>query len=235
MIDVTCSAKVNRVCLLTALTTFSDPRFGWRHDITRVRHRAPRRRGGCCQRGERRPACSLLSTAADPQAMQSDPSAHHLGSGSGHNVHPGSSGRTGDHHDTHGTAHHSDNSPFPPASPNLSTAFHRPQHTGNEQELSSVPQLRRRITQPSKGDTIRIAIATPLSDRDRRKERDISAGSTIAQVKDIIAGDEEESWERSSMRLIWNGRVLRDEEVLRDFLITVSYTAQRFCAADHGA
>lgn len=46
----------------------------------------------------------------------------------------------------------------------------------------------------------------------------MSTGTTVAQLKDRIAHDEDEQWERNGMRLVWQGRIVRDDEVLGDIV-----------------
>jgi hypothetical protein len=53
----------------------------------------------------------------------------------------------------------------------------------------------------------------------------VPAGNTVWQLKDEIAQDEEERYERVGMRLVWQGRIVRDEEVLGDIVGKVSLSS----------
>ena len=113
---------------------------------------------------------------------------------------------------------------IPPSSPGLTT-FHRHGPGHGEDPLSSIPSLRRRETGRSEGDLLRIAIATPFTDNERRKERQVGHGTTVAILKDLISQDEEDKWERNGMRLVWQGRIVRDEEVLGEVIGKVCVSA----------
>jgi len=108
------------------------------------------------------------------------------------------------------THRHEHDAPLPPTSPNLS-AFHRP--TAQPDATQLLPALRRKVTQQTE-EVLRIAVATPFNDNDRRKERSVPANSTVGAFKDQLARDEEDQWEREGMRLVWRGRIVRDDETL---------------------
>ena len=124
----------------------------------------------------------------------------------------------------HGNA--GDASPLRPASPTLTTSFAR--HHQPTVDTDDRPSIRRRTTQHhntapnSTENAVRIAVVTPsYDDRDaaRRKEGwAVSPSLEIRSLKDQIArGDhasDGERWERDEMRLVWQGRIVRDEETV---------------------
>lgn len=72
---------------------------------------------------------------------------------------------------------------------------------------------------------VRIAIVTPFSDvgSARRKEGCLVDPSwKVADLKDALAsgtwagGEDGERWERTGMRVVWQGRIVRDEETIGD-------------------
>lgn len=144
--------------------------------------------------------------------------------GNGHEIHgqgyEGNPGEYGDYMNRGGSAQDHHEAPGAPTSPNLTTAFHR----GPAEIDTSAPFLRRRTTEQMR-DMLRVAIATPFSENARRKERNIPAGFTVRQLKDEVAHDQEEKYERSGMRLVWQGRIVRDEEVLGEIVGKVSLNA----------
>ena len=135
--------------------------------------------------------------------------------GNGHDRHgqsyEGSRGEYGDYLNRGGSAQDPREAPVAPSSPQLTTAFHH----GPAEMDTSILNLRKPHTEQGR-DTLRVAIATPFSENARRKERKIPAAHTVRQLKDEIAQDEEERYERIGMRLVWQGRIVRDEEVLGD-------------------
>ena len=156
---------------------------------------------------------------------------------------------------SHNHRREEDTPPGPPSSP-LTTAFHRhpqlPTPTPNAEDID--PFLRRRPerrasqqgtdtqrgTSPGHrehqaglpGDTVLVSIATPYNDVGGSKKnasRAIPVSSNVASIKDDLAsgkwdGDE---WERRNMRLVWQGRIVRDEEVLKDMLGKVSFVTYK--------
>ena len=134
---------------------------------------------------------------------------------------------------TGGATHrHEHEAPLPPTSPNLS-AFHRP--TAQPDTVPLLPGLRRRTTQQAQ-EVLRIAVATPFNDHDRRKERNVPANWTVRTFKDRVASEEEGHWDRESMRLVWRGRIVRDDELLGGIIGEVSIVAtERLCALMHSA
>ena len=81
---------------------------------------------------------------------------------------------------------------------------------------------------------LRIAVATPFNDNDRRKERSVPANWTVRTFKDQVASEEEGHWDRESMRLVWRGRIVRDDELLGGVIGEVSIVAaERLCALMH--
>ncbi|WVW82843.1 hypothetical protein I302_104855 [Kwoniella bestiolae CBS 10118] len=135
--------------------------------------------------------------------------------------------------------HHTngDTSPLPPPSPTLTTSFRHHPHghqpapnTADPSEPSpSSSTLRHRspYTQ-SDGDsgTVRISIQTPFGDlggsRSRRKEGwPLSLNKTISSIKeDLIHGRIEGAgtWEKEGMRVVYHGRIVRDDETLQDII-----------------
>jgi len=118
-------------------------------------------------------------------------------------------GDYGDYLNRGGAAQDHREAPVAPTSPNLTTAFHH----GPAETETSMPTLRRLNTEQLR-DMLRVTIATPFSENARRKERMVSASLTVRQLKDDIAQDREETYDRNGMRLVWQGRIVRDEEVL---------------------
>jgi hypothetical protein len=150
------------------------------------------------------------------------------GPGNGHELHDhhgqvyeGNRGEYGDYLNRGGgSAQDPREAPVAPSSPQLTTAFHH----GPADIDTSLPTLQRRhMEQPR--NVLRVAIATPFSENARRKERMVPAGNTVWQLKDEIAQDEEERYERVGMRLVWQGRIVRDEEVLGDIVGKVSLSS----------
>ena len=79
----------------------------------------------------------------------------------------------------------------------------------------------------SSHDTVLISIATPYNDvggSRRNAARAVPMSTSVVQIKnDIAAGKwDGDEWERRNMRLVWQGRIIRDEEVLRDVFGKVS-------------
>lgn len=76
---------------------------------------------------------------------------------------------------------------------------------------------------------IRINVQTPFSESGsslrKREGWPVRPSMTVQEVKDEIArGDlgEEERWERDGMRLVWQGRIVRDEETIDEVIGSVS-------------
>ncbi|ORX33783.1 hypothetical protein BD324DRAFT_638558 [Kockovaella imperatae] len=130
-----------------------------------------------------------------------------------------------------------ESSGYPNASPPLSTAFqrhHQPTHTPTGEDID--PFSRRRPVNSGAGPSSRtiptrrdiqgelndensvwLCIATPYNDiegsQGRRASR-VARDRLIAQIKDDIASGNWDGsvWERDKMRLVWQGRIVRDEE-----------------------
>ena len=78
---------------------------------------------------------------------------------------------------------------------------------------------------------VRINVQTPFDDggsSSRRKEGwPVRRQLTIGQVKDEVANGkfrEGERWERKGMRLVWQGRIVSDEETVGDIVGIVGAT-----------
>lgn len=82
---------------------------------------------------------------------------------------------------------------------------------------------------PSSGashDDIRIYIQTPLSDSaEGRKEMSVSRNLLVRELKDGLAEgrwDSSTQWVREGMRLVWRGRIVKDQETLGEVIKDVS-------------
>lgn len=130
-------------------------------------------------------------------------------------------------------------SPFAdPQSPGLPHLHqHQPTTDGRDDPMHTAGIRRRHHVEPNvqaaaSGSgpvkTMRIQIQTPLSDLgdSRRKEVVIDRGISVSELKDgLVSGlYGNEGWTREGMRLVWRGRIVRDEEKLGDITATVSYT-----------
>ncbi|ORY28318.1 hypothetical protein BCR39DRAFT_535499 [Naematelia encephala] len=138
--------------------------------------------------------------------------------------------------------HPSDSSPLPtPSSPTLPTYHRHHPHRPTAPDvidLDPLPALRRRITQPQQPpaeDTMRINIATPFADSgessSRRKDGfAVPRSMRCMDLKDELGlgqfGDGMERWEREGMRVVWQGRIVRDEERLGDVVKDSRASAQ---------
>jgi hypothetical protein len=136
---------------------------------------------------------------------------------------------------------HSDeaSSALPPSSP-LSTAFHRhhPQPTPTGEPADPLSSLRRRTNHPAPATsrvdepgTIRIDVRSPWSDdggeRRRKEGWIVSREKSVGELKEELArGEYEGSWEREGMRIVWHGRILRDEEQLGEIVGNVRRSCQ---------
>ncbi|OCF36425.1 hypothetical protein I316_01674 [Kwoniella heveanensis BCC8398] len=74
-------------------------------------------------------------------------------------------------------------------------------------------------------DTIRVSVQTPFGDsghRSRRKEGyPLSRSITVQQLKDDLVGGKLEGagfWEKEGMRMVYQGRIVRDHETLGDIV-----------------
>ncbi|WWC89787.1 uncharacterized protein L201_004713 [Kwoniella dendrophila CBS 6074] len=136
-----------------------------------------------------------------------------------------------------------DTSPLPPTSPTLSSTFrhHQPQHghgtgTGTgavePSEASSSSSVRHRTPYTHMDDSnidedlVRISIQTPFGDlggtRSRKKEGwPFNKNKTIEELKqDLINGKIHGAgtWEKDGMRVVYHGRIVRDNETLKDII-----------------
>jgi hypothetical protein len=120
--------------------------------------------------------------------------------------------------DTH--AGPSEASSLPPSSPTLFHHHHHPQPTATPPAEGASSLRRRRTTTISAADeTLQISIATPFTESRRKECKPLPRNTTVLALKDIIAGgwgEDEEQWVRDGMRLVWQGRIVRDEEKLGD-------------------
>ncbi|WWD16155.1 hypothetical protein CI109_100580 [Kwoniella shandongensis] len=132
--------------------------------------------------------------------------------------------------------HTGDSSPLPPTSPSLTTTFrHHPQPvptpTAERPELRhrqsprhSYSRLETDTDTSASLSTIKISIHTPFGETDgssqRRKEGwTVTRWKTVEELKDDLANGTLEgagNWERGGMRLVYHGRIVRDQERLGD-------------------
>ena len=81
-------------------------------------------------------------------------------------------------------------------------------------------------TSSSSSSTVRIQIQTPFSDLgdSRRKELVVDRSLSAGELKDGLASGRwrDESWLREGMRLVWRGRIVKDEEALGGVVASVS-------------
>jgi hypothetical protein len=147
----------------------------------------------------------------------------------------------------HARAHHSDDTAIPPSSP-LSTGFHRhhPHPTPTAEAADPLSGLRRRgVPGPSRDDpahvsgqgvgagvgAVRIDVRNPWSDGEGRRKEGwvVQRDKTVGELKEELAGGEYEGqWEREGMRIVWQGRIVRDEEALGDIVGNVSLIPMRW-------
>lgn len=128
-----------------------------------------------------------------------------------------------------GAADASGSSVPPPSSPSLSTfRRHQPASTGEAADpFPGLTGLRRRHSQhrSAAADTILVDVRSPWSDlaSGRPEGWPMSRTKTIAELKDDCArGDFGEKFEREGLRLVWHGRIVRDNETLGDVVGEVS-------------
>jgi hypothetical protein len=77
---------------------------------------------------------------------------------------------------------------------------------------------------------MRIHVQTPFSDlgessaNGRRKELVVDRTLTVEGLKDGLAAGQwgDDGWLRTGMRLVWRGRIVRDEEILGEIVRGVS-------------
>jgi len=76
---------------------------------------------------------------------------------------------------------------------------------------------------------MRVSIATPFTESRRKECKILPRDTLVFALKDDIANgwDGDERWVRENMRLVWQGRIIRDEERLGDIVGNVS--KHRFC------
>lgn len=130
--------------------------------------------------------------------------------------------------------HQQDPSPHPdPASPTFPSLHRRHQPTRPAEPYRdtspSGSSLRRRAV-PREGDIIRVDIRSPFGDGGSRIKEGfpIHRATTIRELKDGIAEGqygERAIWIREGMRIVWQGRIVRDEEAVGDVVANVSYTS----------
>ncbi|EIW70059.1 hypothetical protein TREMEDRAFT_29901 [Tremella mesenterica DSM 1558] len=113
-----------------------------------------------------------------------------------------------------------------PSSPTISSIRHHATPTVQDPDLPlsrpSSSSLRRRLPSPSSQDNplLRICLMSPFGEHgsSMRRERSCSPSMKVNELKDQVG--EEGEWDREGMRLIWRGRLLKDEEILGDILNT---------------
>lgn len=122
----------------------------------------------------------------------------------------------------------------PPSSPSLSTfRRHQPASTGEAADpFPGLTGLRRRHSQhqnqhrpTAAADTILVDVRSPWSDLASGRPEGwlMSRSKTVAQLKDDCAkGDFGEKFEREGLRLVWHGRIVRDNETLGEIVGDVS-------------
>ncbi|OXC69167.1 hypothetical protein AYX13_02110 [Cryptococcus neoformans] len=117
-----------------------------------------------------------------------------------------------------------DSAPFPPPSPTLFR--HRPQPDGPEPSglRHRLPRTTSHEGQHSGRHSVRIRIQSPFGDSGASLERRMEgwvlpAHETIGELKDDLAHGQLEGaglWEREDMRIVYHGRIVRDQEKLGD-------------------
>ena len=118
-----------------------------------------------------------------------------------------------------------------PSSPTLSSFRHhaptpRTEAPQPSRQSSSSSLVHRRPHGEATGadaDDLTICLRTPYDDGaglSSRNERIVPGRTSVGELKDHLAA--EGNWQREGMRLIWHGRILRDEEKLGDALVAVS-------------
>lgn len=129
------------------------------------------------------------------------------------------------------SARQADPAPLPdPASPSFQSLHrHQPTQTAEPyRDTSPSGSIRRRPLTSRDPDAIYIDIKTPFDDAlQRRKEGyPVSRTASVREVKDGIAvgqyGGSPGVWVRPGMRLVWQGRIIRDEETVSDVVANVS-------------
>ncbi|KAL7424240.1 hypothetical protein Q5752_001826 [Cryptotrichosporon argae] len=150
----------------------------------------------------------------------------------------------------------------PPPSPTVpSLRRHQPPQPATVSDDPARPTLRRRVLsypntasgEPSSSTssgtstgtgTIRISVQTPFADlgASGRKEWRVPVDKGVGAVKDEIADGRMElgRWERQGMRMVWQGRIVRDDETLgrivgtgEDMVHTFHLVARPVAAAPH--
>jgi hypothetical protein len=72
---------------------------------------------------------------------------------------------------------------------------------------------------------VRIDVRNPWSDGEGRRKEGwvVQRDKTVGELKEELArGEYEGRWEREGMRIVWQGRIVRDEEMLGDVVGIVS-------------
>lgn len=145
--------------------------------------------------------------------------------------------------DDHGSPlNNPDTSPFSdPQSPGLPHLHHHPT-TADHDDPMNAAGLRRRhqaVEDDTSGpiaehdsassSSMRVRIQTPFSDlgESRRKEVIVDRAMLVSEMKDGLASGRwgEGTWVRDGMRLVWRGRVVRDEEAMGDIVRDVSQSS----------
>lgn len=161
----------------------------------------------------------------------SNRSSRHLPSKS--NFHKNSRGMQSEQ--PHGQA--SDSTPFPPSSPTLFR--HRPQPDGPEPSglHHRLPRTTSQESQQSSSHSVRIRIQSPFdasgASLERRKEGWVlPSHETIGQLKDDLAHGRLEGaglWVRDDMRIVYHGRIVRDQEKVGDVVGKVGHELLDSC------
>jgi hypothetical protein len=150
------------------------------------------------------------------------------------------------------SSHTSPDAPIPQSSPTLPAYRHHTQPTptiepsnalnatglrqrrgvspGHDSEIGSASASGSGSGTTRDPDVIRIQIQTPLSESSGvRKELTIERSLSVRELKDCLASgrwnqgeSEGVRWVRDGMRLVWRGRIVKDEEVLGDVVKDVS-------------
>lgn len=128
-------------------------------------------------------------------------------------------------HQTDAPSSHPD--PASPSFPSLHRHHQPTQPAEPYRDTSPSGSSLRRRRLPRDGDVIRIDIRTPFENgvSGTKEGIPVHRSTTVRELKDGIADGqygEGAFWIREGMRIVWQGRIVRDEEVIGDVVANVS-------------
>ena len=116
---------------------------------------------------------------------------------------------------------------IPPASPTL----HWQRTAGTDNSLHHRRRTSATAGPSSPTTTVRLVIASVYDDLHSRKEGTAwELQTSVGEVKDRLV---EDGWNRQDMRLIWQGRILQDEQTLEEVLVDVGVLCASRVGSNH--